>query len=302
MRATETVRALSWIVGVILIGSTPLLLHQVKFKSEVAHTVTIENVSLRQGTTCTDQIAVTMQGALSCGQFPESSWDSVQEWAWMLQVSNVIQSENIEMEPLQLKTIQFYAGDEFGPLKYGIYRLLLSKGVLDLTPQEYKEEIDYLLPELPFPIQGREGERLLSTVDEVVEWKTEVVQQAQFSERFVEYMLDIQNDLAIVASDAWLKYDGQFSMTGNVLTQVLWQKNGCVTRNLWWSKVEANTRLNIPLYARPNDTEDCLNLWNAWVQNPSLDEVTVIVDWTGWQEDERVQSRVRWRPESQEKQ
>lgn len=302
MPETDTNRALSWVFGAMLIGSTPLLLHQVIFKDKVVHTVTIENVTLEKGTACTNQIAVTAEGALSCAQFQDFSWDSVQEWAWMQQVSKVIQSENIEMDPLQLKTIQFYAGDEFGPLKYAIYRLLLSKGALDLSPQQYKEEIDYLLPELPFPIQGREGERLLRTVDEVVEWKTEVVQQAQFTERFVEYMLDIHDDLTIVSTDAWLKYDGHFSTEGNVLTQVLWQKNGCVIRNRWWIQVQPHSRLEIPLYGSPNLTKDCLNLWSDWIQEPSLDEVAVIVDWTGRINDESVQSKVRWRRESVEKQ
>ena len=294
MSVLNAFRASVCVVTTLIVGSIPLLLHQACVEHDRLGTVKVQGVNFEPGTTCSDLVARTEHHQLSCSEFHTLGDISVQEWAWEKQVIDVIQHHKVELSPIELDTIDFYAGDSFGSWKYAIYRLLLKEGYLNLSSKQQREEIEYLLPELPFPIQGKERERVLTSTDEVTQWKTEVVQQAEFSNRYVEYMLDIQDELQVFSADIWVGVDMEFPFSGNVLTQVIWEKSGCIVRSRWWSQTREEVTLQVPIFQRDVSNEECVQQWTEWCLNPSLDNISILVEWMGQLEDGRVHSKTRF--------
>ena len=99
-----------------------------------------------------------------------------------------ITTAQLSNDPISLQYIEFFAGREFGEYQFAAYRLLQQKDMFRLSEREYNAEMAYLFPELPINIQGVQGERLLTTTGEVVDWKTEVLQQQGYAERLRQYL------------------------------------------------------------------------------------------------------------------
>ena len=100
-----------------------------------------------------------------------------------------IEEQNISNETIRLDYIDFFAGVEIAPYRYAAYRLLRQKKMFLLSDSDFQSEIEYLFPDVPINIQGREGERLLMNNQEIVGWKTEVLEQQAFVKRFRQYLV-----------------------------------------------------------------------------------------------------------------
>ena len=98
-----------------------------------------------------------------------------------------IEQYHIDVSPIDLEYIDFFAGEEVGDLRYGAYRLLEQAAMFKLSPTEYENEMVYLFEDLPLTIQGKQNEVTLETTDEVIAWKTEVLTQQSFSLRLQQY-------------------------------------------------------------------------------------------------------------------
>jgi len=108
-------------------------------------------------------------------------------WLYTQILQADIEQYSIDLSTVELKYIDFFAGEEVGDLRYGAYRLLQQSEMFDLSEREYKAEMVYLFKDLPLTIQGKTNEVTLKTKEEVIEWKTEVLEQQAFSVRLQQY-------------------------------------------------------------------------------------------------------------------
>lgn len=92
-------------------------------------------------------------------------------------------------EPIHLKYIDFFAGTHLLNHRYSAYRLLEDGGWMIPHSEMLTREIEYLYPDIPLTIQGREGTISLTTEAAVKEWKTEVLQQESYESRLRQYAL-----------------------------------------------------------------------------------------------------------------
>lgn len=113
-----------------------------------------------------------------------------QFWQWIDQqiLLEDIETQQVSNETYPLEYIEFFAGRELQNHQYAAYRLLKKSNMFRLSKREYDAEMTYLFPELPINIQGADGERLLSTTEEVVAWKTEVIEQQAYVNRLRQYL------------------------------------------------------------------------------------------------------------------
>ena len=218
---------------------------------------------------------------------------SVQEWAWEKQVIDVIQHHKIELSPIELDTIDFYAGGSFGLWKYAIYRLLIKEGYLNLSPKQQRENLNIYCLKLPFPIQGKERERVLTSTDEVTQWKTEVVQQAEFSNRYIEYMLDIQDGYKFSRPIFGLVLIWSFRSLAMSSLKSSGKSLGALFGVVGGVRLEKRLLYKFQFF-RDVSNEECVQQWTEWCLNPSLDNISILVEWMGQLEDGRVHAKTRF--------
>lgn len=108
-------------------------------------------------------------------------------WLYTQIVAADIKQNSIDLSTVDLKYIDFFAGEEVGDLRYGTYRLLQQSEMFELSEKEYESEMVYLFEDIPLTIQGKTNEVTLETKEEVIAWKTEVLEQQAFSMRLQQY-------------------------------------------------------------------------------------------------------------------
>ena len=142
-----------------------------------------------------------------------------------------IEEQNISNETITLDYIDFFAGVDVSSYRYAAYRLLRQKNMFVLSDRDYEEEIAYLFADIPINIQGRSGERLLTTNQEIVDWKTEVLEQQSFVERLKQYLVkrrfEEQTRIVVQISSPVLELRLQSDWKGWVLVSGLFTMEGC---------------------------------------------------------------------------
>ena len=108
-------------------------------------------------------------------------------WLYTQILEADITQNSIDLSAVDLKYIDFFAGEEVGDLRYGAYRLIQQSEMFELSETEYENEMVYLFEDIPLTIQGKTAEISLGTKEEVIAWKTEVLEQQAFSIRLQQY-------------------------------------------------------------------------------------------------------------------
>lgn len=147
-----------------------------------------------------------------------------------------IKGQNISTESMTLDYIDFFAGVELGIYRYGAYRLLRDNDMFQLSDEDYETEIMYLFPDIPINIQGFKGERLLMTNQEVVDWKTEVLEQQAFMERLYQYLtkrrFQEQSRIVVQTTDPTLRLRFQTDWNGWVVVSGVFTIESCPSISL----------------------------------------------------------------------
>ena len=142
-----------------------------------------------------------------------------------------IKTTGVSTDPILLEYIEFFAGGEFGEFQYAAYRLLKKSNMFLLSEREYTAEMTYLFPELPVNIQGYEGERLLTTREEIVDWKTEVLEQQAYVNRLSQYLakrrFEERNRINIGSSGYSLELEMNSDWTGWILATGIFYIENC---------------------------------------------------------------------------
>ena len=131
-------------------------------------------------------------------------------------------------------------------------------------------------------IQGKEGERTLTKPKEVVEWKTEVVQQTEFMTRYFSYMIDVQEELSIVSAEVFVEFVVDTPAKGYLNAVLIWKDEDCRLKNQWWFKSDRNTKLQVPVHRwgghqlEPHVSKK----FTKWVTQPDLSQLMIMVEWT----------------------
>ena len=170
-----------------------------------------------------------------------------------------IEQQKISTEVMALDYIDFFAGTELGEYQYGAYRLLRKNGMFRLSEEDYESEIVYLFPDVPINIQGAKGERLLMTTQEVVAWKTEVLEQQTFMERLNQYLtkrrFQEQGRIDIQTSDPTLNLKFHSDWSGWVGVSGVFAIEGCPSielKQFLYQGFEGISQMVIPLWTIKN--------------------------------------------------
>ncbi len=128
-------------------------------------------------------VMIWNENTLDCGGLASVSSITSVLSDWILQQDTV----GVSNDPLRLTYIDFFAGAQLSNHRFAAYRLLQSTGWMTPHSEMMTREVEYLYPDIPLTIQGREGTVSLDSVSAVKEWKTEVLQQEYFVSRLQQY-------------------------------------------------------------------------------------------------------------------
>lgn len=182
---------------------------------------------------------------------------------WILQQD----TEELSNEPIHLKYIDFFAGTRLLNHRYSAFRLLEAGGWMIPHSEMLTREIEYLYPDIPLTIQGREGTISLTTEAAVKEWKIEVLQQEFYESRLRQYALyriseersTMVYDLSSVPGlQVQFKYPTDWS--GWVIVRASIQIDGCsplkVDEGFFVSSPDSlNTMVYLPAWQWGNDSK-----------------------------------------------